>query len=109
MTLLAGFLVLGATAYAASNTYKVEILQDSVIEGKAVKAGDYKVSMLNGNAVLKHGKDTIEVPAREVTATSKPASTELTYRDQTNLEEISIGGTHTKIVFEGAVPTQSGL
>jgi hypothetical protein len=108
-TLIAGFVVLGATAFAASNTYKVEILKDSVIEGKAVKAGDYKVSIVNGNAVLKQGKEMIEVPAHEMTATEKPASTEVTY-DQNNIKEISFGGSHTKIVFDGATAgTQSGM
>jgi cell division septation protein DedD len=108
-TLIAGFLVLGATAFAASNTHKVQILQDSVIEGKAIKAGDYKVSMMNGNAVLKHGKDAIEVPAHEVTATDKPESTEVTY-DQNNIKEIAFGGSHTKIVFDGTGGgAQSGM
>lgn len=108
-TMTAGFLVLSATAFAASNTYKVEILKDSVIEGKTIKAGDYKVSMMNGNAVLKQGKEMIEVPAHEVNATEKPASTEVTY-DQNNIKEISFGGSHTKIVFDGpATGTQSGM
>jgi len=108
-TLLAGFVVLAGTAFAAgSNSYKVNIFQDSVVDGKTLKAGDYKISMENGNAVIKQGKEVIEVPAREQTEPDKVASTELMYKDGTNLQEIRVGGTHTSIIFEGAAPMQAG-
>jgi hypothetical protein len=106
-TLLLSFIALGSMAFAASNTAKVNLLRDSIIEGKTLKAGEYKVSVENGTAVLKRGKESIEVPAREETAPSRFSETELTYKDDTNLEEIHLGGTHTKIVFEGAAPEHS--
>jgi hypothetical protein len=110
-TLLLGFVALGTTAFAASgNALRVNIFQDSTVNGKALKAGDYKISMENGNAVIKQGKQSIEVPAREETETSKFARTELIYQaDGKNLKEIDVAGTHTKIIFEGAAPTQPGL
>jgi len=109
-TLLLGFIALSATAFAASNTLKVNIFQDSVVDGKTIKAGDYKISIENGNAVMTQGKESIQVPAREETEPNKFPHTELTYKNNsTNLEEISVGGTHTKIVFEGASPNRSGL
>jgi len=108
-TLLLSFVALGATAFAASGTFKVNLTQDSVIEGKTVKAGQYKISVENGNAVLKQGKQSIEVPAREETEPDKVSSTELMYKDNTNLQAIRMGGTHTNIVFEGAAPMHSGL
>ena len=95
-------------AFAASNTFKVDIFQDSVVDGKTLKAGNYKIMMENGNAVLKEGKQTIEVPAREENEPNKIASTELLYKDTTNLQEIRVGGTHTRIVFEGAAPMRAG-
>jgi hypothetical protein len=108
LTVLLGMVALGVTAYAGSNTYKVNINQDSVIEGKAFKAGEYKVSFENGNAIIKQGKNAVEVPAREEEG-SKVASTELIYQENTNLKEIRVGGTSTRIVFEGASPMHSGL
>jgi hypothetical protein len=108
-TLLLSFLVLGATAFAASKPFHISILQDSVIEGKTVKAGDYKVSVENGNAIFKQGKQTFEVPAKEVSDPNKVQNTELTYKDNTDLQEIRIGGTNTKIVFDGAGSAQSGM
>jgi hypothetical protein len=107
--LLLGFAALGATAFAASNTFKVQVFQDSVVEGKTLKAGEYKLAIENGNAVISEGKESIHVPAREETEPNKISATELIYHDNTQLQEIRIGGTHTRIIFEGATPMNSGM
>jgi hypothetical protein len=107
-TILLTFLALGVSAFAASNTFKVTIYQDSIVEGKNVKAGDYKVSVENGNAVLKQGKDSIAVPAREETEPNKVSSTELLYENNTHLQSIRVGGTHTRIVFENPAAMHPG-
>lgn len=107
--LLCGFLGLGATAFAASNTFKVDLLQKSVIDGKTLNTGTYKISVKDGNAVLKRGKEEIQVPAREQIETQKIASTELFYTNGSNLQQIRIGGTHTAIVFGGASAMHSGM
>jgi hypothetical protein len=106
-TLLASFVILAGTACAASNTFKVDIFQDSVVNGKTIKAGSYKIMMQNGNAVIKQGKETIEVPAREENDPDKVASTELVYNG-TSLKQIRLGGTHTRIVFDDTAPMQAG-
>ncbi len=95
---------LGAmTATAATSTFKVSLLENSIVDGKQVKAGDYKLEFKDNNtAVLKHGKQTVAVPAREETAPTKYATTEMQYNNQNNLQEIHIGGTHTRIVFSPA-------
>jgi hypothetical protein len=107
-TLLLSFAVLGVSAFASSNTFKMSLTQDSVVEGKTLKAGDYRVSIENGNALIKQGRETIEVPAREETEASKYASTSLMYQDEGKLSEVRFGGTHTKIVFEGAASMNTG-
>ena len=107
-TLLLSVVALAATAFAASNTFKMTLSQDSIVEGKTLKAGDYKVSLENGNAVIKQGKQTIEVPAREETDANKFPTTSLIYEDQGKLSEVRFGGTHTKILFEGASPMSAG-
>lgn len=86
-------------AVAASGSYKVQLYQNSVVDGKDLKPGNYKIQMENNTAVLKNGKQTVEVPARMETAPSKYASTEMEYLNNSTLQEIRIGGTHTKIVF----------
>lgn len=86
-------------ASAATGTFKVSILQDSVVDGKKIKAGDYKLEMLNNMAVLKHGREVVQLPAREETSPSTFATTEIQYTNNNDLQEIHIGGTNTKIVF----------
>ncbi len=103
--LFAGFVVFGAMAFAASNTYKVDVAQDSLIEGKTLKAGQYKITVENGTATLKHGKDTIQVAAKQVTETSKVPATELLYQNGNTLQEIRLGGSNTSIVFDAAAPS----
>ncbi len=106
-TLLFGFLAFGAAAFAANHSYHMTLAQDSVVEGKTLKAGDYKVTFDNGNAVIKSGKDSIEVPAREENDATKFQSTSLLYNENT-LNEVRFGGTHMKLVFEGEAPTHAG-
>lgn len=108
-TLLISFVALAGTAFAASNTYKVNLFQDSVVAGKTLKAGECKISLENGTAVIKQGKESIAVPAREETAPKKIASTELFYKNGSDLQQISVGGTHTEIVFGGSAPTLPGM
>jgi hypothetical protein len=104
MTLLTA----GAMTLSAAETYKVSLHQDAVVDGKQMKAGDYKIEMKDNNtAVLKQGKQSIEVPVRTETAPSKFASTQVQYTNSNNLQEIRIGGTTTKLVF-GANNSGSG-
>jgi hypothetical protein len=107
-TLFAGLLALSTMAFASGNTYKVNIYQDSVVEGKTLKAGEYKVSVENGNAVFKQGKESVEVPARLENESGKIANTMVTYKDNNEILQISVGGTHAKIVLDGAAPMQTG-
>jgi hypothetical protein len=109
-TLLLSFMIFGAAAFASSSNkpFKVTLTQDSVIEGKAFKAGDYKVSVENGNAMIKQGKQVIEVPAREENDATKFESNSLVYQEDGKLSEVRIGGTHTKIVFDGDSSMHAG-
>jgi hypothetical protein len=97
------------TLSAASRSYSVSLLQDSIVDGKQLKAGDYKLQMKDSNtAVLKHGKETVEVPAHEETAPQKFATTELTYTNNNDLQEVRIGSTTTKIVFTSGSGSAGG-
>jgi hypothetical protein len=97
-------------ASAASNTYRISILQNSVIDGKTVKQGDYKLELTgNNNAVLKHGKQTIDLPARTEESTTKFTNTEMEYSNNNDLQEIRLGGTHTKVVFNAPNAPAQGM
>ena len=94
-------------ATAANNRYHVAISQDSVVEGQSIKAGDYKIEMQNNMAVIKQGKQMIEVPAYTESVTKKFASTEVEYTNNV-LQEIHVGGSRTKIVFGRTDATAGG-
>jgi hypothetical protein len=98
------------TLSAAGATYKISLLDDSVVAGKQIKAGDYKVELKDNNtAVLMHGKKSIEVPAKTETSPTKFATTEIQYQNNNQLQEIRVGGTNTKIVFGGSDTSASGM
>jgi hypothetical protein len=98
------------TLSAAGVTYKISLLDDSVVGGQKVKAGDYKVELKDNNtAVLKEGKKSIEVPAKAETSPNKFSTTEIQYSNNNSLQEIRIGGTNTRIVFGNANASANGM
>ena len=93
---------------AASNKQHIHIFEDVMVDGKSIKAGDYTIEMQNNNtAVMRQGKQTIEVPAHTESVTKKVDHTTLTSTGN-KLEEIEIGGSTTKIVFGAAKLTAGG-
>jgi hypothetical protein len=108
--LFAGLLTIcmSAAVFAGDKAFEVNLVQDSIINGQNVKAGSYRVAFENDKAVLKHGKQVIEVAAKEETVPNKFESNEVTYTDKNNLRQINVGGTHTKIIF-GAPMSNSGM
>lgn len=103
------FLTAGVMTMSAA-TYKVSLHQDAMVDGKQVKAGDYKIEVKDNNtAVLSQGKKTFEVPVKTETAQSKFSSTQIQYTEGNNLQEIRVGGTTTKLVFGGEKATTSNF
>jgi hypothetical protein len=103
--LFTGLLIFIGTAFAGNKAFDVNLVQDSMINGQAVKAGSYRVAFENDKVVLKHGKQMIETAAREETSATKFESNEVVYTDKNNLRQISVGGTHTKIIFGAPLPS----
>ena len=95
------FLTVGVMITSAA-TYRVSLHQDAMVNGKLVKAGDYKIEVKDNNtAILKQGKKEVEVPVKTETAGSKFSSTQVQYTEGNNLQEIRVGGTSTRLVFGG--------
>lgn len=90
-----------AVMAASAATYKVTLFQNATVDGKSLKAGDYKVEVRDNNVVLKHDKDVTEVAARTETADKKFPQTLVRFNAKSEVTEICIGGTTTKIVFAG--------
>ena len=104
-----GLLALGVMSASAAS-YRFSLHQDANIDGKTLKSGEYKVEVKENTAVLKRGKESIEVPVRTESASSKFGATQVRYTENSKLEEVRIGGTNTKLVFgNGASSARSGM
>ena len=105
--LLLSSVMVGVTlAIAATKGYRVDISENSVVEGQPLKAGEYRIEMHKEVAVITQGKQRIEVPAHSESVTDKFSNTELLYDNQ-KIQEIHVGGSRVKIVF-GSPDTTAG-
>ena len=93
-------------AFAASSSHTVTLANSVWAGATELKPGDYKVVMSGDKAVFTKGKQVVEVPATLAPAEKKFSSTTLISKDS-KLEEIDLGGTASKIVFEAA-PVANG-
>jgi hypothetical protein len=88
---------------SAANPVHFTVIDPEWLDGNQLKPGDYTVQIEGDRAVIKSGKNVVEVPAKLETAPAKFDQTslfELTVDGKSNIEEIRVGGSHTRIVFE---------
>lgn len=100
--LLLSFATIGLAVASAASNYKITLFQPSIVAGKELRPGEYKVELKDNTAVLSKGKETVEAPVKTETADSKFSSTTVRYLNgdgKYRLQEIHLGGTTTKIVF----------
>jgi hypothetical protein len=101
------FAILGL-AVASAESYRVTFSQPSKVEGKQLKAGEYRLNVENSKLTIVSGKETVQVPVRIQTGETKFDTTAIRYTgtgDKVSIKEIRIGGTKTTLFFE----EQSGL
>ena len=105
--LVVGFAILAlAMAFAGTipggNSYKVTLLQPSLVKGILLKPGDYRLNVTTDKVTIVNGKNSIDVAAKVETVEQKFDSTAIRYTDEggkASISEIRIGGTKTKLVF----------
>lgn len=98
--LLVCFAALGLTI-ASAKTYSVTLFQPSVIGGKELKPGDYKVEIKDQKMVLRGGNETAEAPVKVEEVSSRYNGTSVRYTNgdgKYHLQEIRLGGTKMKLV-----------
>ena len=87
---------------AAAETHRVTLYQESIVNGTALKAGDYKMTLEDSKVVIAKGKQKVEAPVTVEAAESKFDATSVRYANgdgKYRVKEIRIGGTTTKLVF----------
>jgi hypothetical protein len=91
-----------ALAMAAGKTYNVKLFEPAMVGNTELKAGEYRVEVNDRTAVIKSGKVVQEAPVKVETADSKYDNTtvRLSTGAKPHIQEIRIGGTKTKLVFE---------
>lgn len=95
------FLTLAVFAASAA-TYNVTLFQPSLVAGKELKPGDYKLILEDGKAIIEKGKERVEATVKVEQGPSKFSSTSVRYTEENGklkIQEIRLGGTTTKLVF----------
>jgi hypothetical protein len=93
------FATLALAVACAASSYSVTFFQPVVVNGQTLKAGDYKVHYSDNKATIQQGKKVTEVPVKVETSGDKYSATSVRLNG-TQVEEIRLGGTNTKLVFE---------
>ncbi len=94
-----------ATAFGGAVSgvhYKITLLQPSVVKGTELKAGEYRLQLVNETATITGQKLTVDVPVKVETNERKYDSTAIRYIEQNGkaiVSEIRIGGTKTKLLI----------
>lgn len=91
---------------SAASSYRVTVFEPSVINGTEVKPGEYKIEVKDSTAVITRGKQVIEAPVKIESAPSKFSATSVRYTNgngKQSVDEIRLGGTNTKLVFNSTV------
>lgn len=87
---------------ASAATYNVTLFQPSLVAGKELKPGDYKIILEEGKAIIQKGKEKVEATVKVEQNDSKFSSTSVRYAEENGklkIQEIRLGGTTTKLVF----------
>lgn len=99
LTLVAAF----AGTVPGVPTYKITLLQTSVVKDAELKAGEYRFSVVGPEKVtIDNGKKAVEVPCKVESADKKFENTAIRYTEQNGkqiVSEIRVGGTKTRLVF----------
>jgi hypothetical protein len=98
---LASFAIAG-TLPGGGNTYKITLMQASVVNGMELKPGDYKLNVVGEKLTIVSSKQTVEIGVKVENSDSKFEHTAVRYtvnNGKQSIAEIRIGGTTTKLVF----------
>jgi hypothetical protein len=94
-----------ATAGTVTNvigSYKITLVQPSVVNGNDLKAGEYRLNLAPDKVVIFVGKNAIDIPVKIETVEKKFETTAIRFTNvggKSTISEIRLGGTKTRLVF----------
>lgn len=83
-------------------TAHVTLAKPAVVDGTALKAGDYRLLIGDGKVTFNIDKQSFDIPAKVETSSKKFDANQVQYdvvRSQTTIQEIDLGGTKTRLIF----------
>lgn len=89
-------------AVASAKSYSVTLSEPALLGTTQLAPGDYKVEVNDQKAVITSGKIRTECPVKVESADNKYNSTAVRFSNgdgKMHIQEIHIGGTKTKLVF----------
>ena len=105
---LAVMFALGISVAYAASSYHVTLYKATTINGTQLKAGDVKLELQGDKVVIKQGKTSVESSVTVQNGANKFEATSVGYvGDSLNnqVQEIRLGGTTTKLLFEAGEKT----
>jgi hypothetical protein len=100
--LMLSFATLALAVASAASSYRFSIFEPSFVAGHELQPGDYKVEVNGDKAMIKVGKQVVEASVKVEDGTEKFPETSVRYATNNGkmmVQEIRLGGTHTKLVF----------
>lgn len=97
--LLFGFASVALAVASAATSYNVTFYDSVMINGAKLQPGSYKVEVNENTATIKQGKNVIQAPVK-VENSDEKFRTNVLRIEKSEVQEIRLGGTHTKLVFE---------
>ena len=95
-------LALIGLAVAATKSYTVNLLQPAMLGHTELKAGEYRVEVIDQKAQFRNGKLDTEAPVKVETGDVKYPVTTVRFSNEDgkmHIQEIRLGGTKTKLIF----------
>jgi hypothetical protein len=103
--MMMAFATFALAVASASPRYHVTIYDKTWAGNTELKPGEYTVEMQGDKAVFKSGKAVIEAPAKIEENERRFDSTSVRINNDHKIEKIEFGGTKSRIVLQGGVPT----
>ena len=88
-------------AFAGASTHRIVFYEDATINGKEVKAGEYKLEVDGDKVSIRKGKTSVDATAKVENVGSKFSTTTVRYGTEAGkykIQEIRVGGTDLKLV-----------
>ena len=102
---------LAGLAIASASQHRITLFEESVVNGTTLKPGDYKLVIEGDKAMLSRGKQRVEASVSVQKSDAKYATTSVRYASgdgKQKVQEIRVGGTDTKVVFDSGASAAAG-